>query len=437
MKKALFFALVGILVSVFGFTTGQQMKQERPVTIQWITHPVIYAVTGEGELFKEFTAETGINVEVTTFPVATLSEKIPAEFIAHSDTYDVIEFNTAYWTADMAKFVEDLEEWHEKDPLPDGGLSDFPAGMVRQFRVPQIDSGKMCGLPHRMGVDILFYRQDLFNQAGITPPIGATSLETYYQAAKKLTQDTNGDGQTDIYGCIYQGASDETGSQDWYGWACPFGARILVPPDWNKAGFNNEAGLNALKYRRKMYAEGIVSEGVLSWRHVDVREVMAQGLAALSILYGPYWAQMEDPAKSKVVGKMAYGVPPRDPDIEEAHFVRGWSLFLNKYSTKKQAAWQFMKFLTSKQAEIYQSVNHGNPPTRYSVFRSGEYNSKVPTADAEAGTMKYGTIQPNHPEMSKIHSILSKNLSAAISGEIMPEKALEDAEQQINALVQN
>jgi multiple sugar transport system substrate-binding protein len=437
MKKALFLVLAGILLSVIGFAGGQQQMEEGPVTINWITHPVIFAVTGEGELFKEFTAETGITVEVTTFPGPALAEKIPAEFIAQSDTYDVIEFAEAWWTSDMAQHVEDLEEWNNRDALPDGGLADFPAGLVRQFRVPQVDSGKMCGLPHRMGVDILFYRKDLFQQAGVAPPDGVTSLEDYYQAAKKLTQDTNGDGQTDIYGCVFQGASDQTGVLDWYDWASPFGADILVPPDWKKAGFNNEAGINALKFRRRMYEEGIVPEGVLAWRHVDVRDVMAQGSPALTIMYGPYWAQMEDQEKSKVAGKMGYGVPPRDPSINEAHFVRGWSLLMNKYSKKKKAAWEFMKFLTSNRSQIYQAVNHGNPPSRYSVFESEEYTSKVPTASAEAKVMKYSTIQPNHPELNAVNDILGRMLNAGISGEMTPEAALVEAEKQINALLQD
>jgi multiple sugar transport system substrate-binding protein len=440
MKKTLVSLVLGLVIVTCMFAGAQQEESQEeagkiePVTINWLTHPVIYEVTGKGELFKEFTAETGITVEVTTFPGPSLAEKIPAEFIAQSDTYDVIEFAEAWWTADMGQYVEDLEEWNEKRPLPGDGLSDFPAGLVRQFRVPQTDSGKMCGLPHRMGVDILFYRTDLFEEAGIEPPSGVNTLEAYYNAADKMTQALSGGG-TDVYGAVFQGAAEQSGVLDWYDMASPFGADILEPPDWDAAGFNNEAGINALRIRHKMYEEGIVPEGVLAWRHLDVREVMAQGKAALTILYGPYWSAMENPETSKVVGNLGYGIPPRDPDVKDAHFVRGWSLFINKFSKKKDAAWEFMKFLTSTESQIYQAVQHGNPPSRYSVFESEEYKAKVPTASAVAEVMKYATIQPNHPELSKVNDILGKHLNMGIAGDMTPEEALAEAERQINELI--
>src|SRR4051812_19984212 len=37
-------------------------------TVTWVTHPAILKATGDGELLRKFEQQTGIKVEVTTFP---------------------------------------------------------------------------------------------------------------------------------------------------------------------------------------------------------------------------------------------------------------------------------------------------------------------------------------------------------------------------------
>lgn len=432
MKKAVLVLLVGLILSTMGFAGGVQQQEEGPVTITWATHPVIYAVTDDGAMFEKFTAETGITVNVVTFPTEALAERIPAEFIAGSSAFDVMSIAESFWTVDLAQYVEDLGPWNNENPLPDGGLKDFSPGQIRQFRVPQLDSGTMYGIPHRMGVDIMFYRKDLFQQHGISVP---KSIDEYYEAAKKLTLDTNNDGVTDIYGVTYQGIQGQHGVLDWYDMAAPLGANMLEPPDWKKAGFNNAAGIKALEIRKKLYQEGLASPGVLSYSFGDVIDVMSQGKAAMTIMYGPYWAQLENPEKSKVVGKIGYAAPPRDPNVLDAFFVRGWAVFVNKKSKYKDAAWKFIRYFTAKDQQLFMALKHGNPPSRFSVLQSPEYKEKVPAADAQADALKNATIQPNISELPQVNEILAKYIHAGISGDMSPKDAFAKAEAEINVLL--
>ena len=48
----------------------------------WVTHPVIFASTGDGGLLQQFEAKTGIKVEVVTFPNEVLPQRIQSEFVA-------------------------------------------------------------------------------------------------------------------------------------------------------------------------------------------------------------------------------------------------------------------------------------------------------------------------------------------------------------------
>ena len=69
----------------------------------------------------------------------------------------------------------------------------------------------MYVMPWNIQVLYVYYRPSYFEQAGIEVP---TTYEEFLQAIEKCTMDTNGDGQTDVYGFGMRGA---TGGQEPWG----------------------------------------------------------------------------------------------------------------------------------------------------------------------------------------------------------------------------
>ncbi|ANY84072.1 hypothetical protein BB934_38090 (plasmid) [Microvirga ossetica] len=394
-------------------------------TITWITHPVIYDVTGKGELLKQFTERTGIKVEVTTFPTDALAQRIPAEFIAGSDAYDVMTMAN-FWSDRLTRYVEPLEPYLAKKPVP-GGIDAFSEGFVRQFRIPQTPEGKLYAIPLRMSVDILFYRKDLLEQAGVAVP---KTLDEYYEAAKKLTKDADGDGKTDVYGAVYQGVQANQGLYDWYDWAAPLGVDILSP-DGKKPAFNTPSAIKATEMRRRFVAEGLVSPGVLSYSFDDAISAMAQGKAAMSIMFDAYWSQLENKEKSQVAGKIGYAAAPRDPAVDNAYFGRGWGLFLNGKSKRKDAAWEFINWLTAPEQQLWMAVNHGNPISRPAVAAHPDFIAKVPVASALAEALPKARTMPVSGEFVRVQDILVKHVSAAQAGSVTAKEALAAAEREV------
>lgn len=416
-------ALSGLLVLGAGGARAQQ-------TITWITHPVIYGVTGNGELLKKFTEATGITVEVTTFPTDALGQRIPAEFIAGSDAFDVMSMAN-FWSERLARYVEPLDPYIKKAPMP-GGIEAFSEGFVRQFRLPQTPEGKLYGIPQRMSVDILYYRKDLLAEAGIPVP---KTLEEYHAAAKKLTRDTNGDGTTDIYGAVYQGIQSTQGLYDWYAWAAPSGVDILTPPDWRKPAFNSAEAIQATELRRRFITEGLASPGVLSYSFDDAISAMAQDRAAMSIMADAYWARLEDPAKSQVAGKLGYAAAPRDPAVEKAYFGRGWGLFINGRSKRKDAAWAFINWLTAPEQQLWMAVNQGNPISRPALAAHPDFVAKVPVAGALAEALPRAKLMPSSAEFGRVLDVLVKHVSAALTGSVSSADALAAADREAAAIL--
>ena len=58
------------------------------------------------------------------------------------------------------------------------------------------------GIPFVALNSVMFYNKDMFEEAGITKV--PETWEELREAAKKLTQDKNGDGETDQWGMMYE-----------------------------------------------------------------------------------------------------------------------------------------------------------------------------------------------------------------------------------------
>jgi multiple sugar transport system substrate-binding protein len=414
-------AIAGLATSALA---APHVARAQAKTLAWVTHPAILGATGDGELLRRFRDATGIIVEPTTFPTEALGPRIQAEFIARSPAFDVVSMADAFWTSALARFVEPLDA-HIKTAPPPGGLADFSPGMVQQFRVPQTASGAIMGIPQRVSVSLLYYRRDLFEAAGIVVP---THFDDYLAACRRLTREG-------MSGSVFQGMQGQAGVLDWYEFASPQGADLLVGPEWKKAAFNSPAGVKALEQRRRMIVDGLVNPGVASYGFDDAINAVAQGKAASSLLFSAYWPRFEDPKTSQVAGRIGYAPIMREPGVNLAYPARGWSLSINKVSARKEMAWEFIRFLTDAPQQLWMAVNKGNPVSRISVAKSAELAKAVPIAGALAAALPFAKIMPNSAALPRVYDALSSQLGAALAGSKSAKDALASAETTTNAIL--
>lgn len=407
-----------------GSLAAPSLVRAQTRTLSWVTHPVILAATGDGELLRLFESQTGIKVETVTFPTDALGSRVQSEFASRSAAFDVVSVADAFWTSNLARFVEPLDPLIAQSPPP-GGMADFSPGMVQQFRVPQTANGPILGIPQRVSVSLLYYRKDLLDAAGVRPP---TSLDEFQAAGQRLTRDG-------MHGIVFQGVQGAPGVLDWYEHAAPFGTDLLEPPDWKKAAFNTPAGARALAQRRQLIVEGIANQGVISYSFDDAINAIAQSRAAMSVMFSAYWPRFEDARASQVVGKIGYAPPMRDPAVATAFPARGWAMVINGASTKKPMAWDFIKFLTDAPQQKWMAINKGNPVSRLSVVRDAEFARAVPIADALAEALPHAKIMPNAPQLPRVYDVLGRQQSAVLTGAATAAEALRAAETQVNRLL--
>ncbi|MGG5819072.1 extracellular solute-binding protein [Falsiroseomonas sp. HW251] len=393
-------------------------------TISWVTHPVILAATGDGELLRRFEAQTGIRVETVTFPTEVLGQRIQQELIARSSAFDVLSVADAFWTTSVARFCEPLDPMIRTAPPP-GGMEDFSAGMVQQFRVPQTADGPVMGIPQRVSVSLLYARGDLLREAGLAMP---RTLDQFLAAARALARG-------EVSGAVYQGLQGQAGVLDWYEMAAPLGADLLAPPDWRRAALNTPAGIRALEARRQLIADGLVNPGVVGYGFDDAINAIAQGRAAMGVLFSAYWPRFTDPRTSRVADSIAFAAPMRNEGVSPAYPARGWAMSINRASARKEMAWEFIRFLTDAPQQKWMAIEKGNPVSRLSVVRDREFAAAVPIAAALGEALPHAKIMPNAPQLPRVYDALSRHLGAALAGSATPAAALAAAEAEVNRLL--
>jgi multiple sugar transport system substrate-binding protein len=393
-------------------------------TVSWVTHPVILAATGDGELLRRFEARSGIRVETVTFPTETLGQRIQQELIARSASFDVLSVADSFWTTSVARFCEPLDPLIAASPIP-GGVADFSPGMLQQFRVPQTDAGAIMGIPQRISVSLLYYRADLLRDAGLAVP---ATLAEFVAAARALTREG-------MAGATYQGKEGQNGVLDWYEFAAPLGGDLLSPPEWRRAAFNTPAGVRALEVRRQLIVDGHVNPGVVGYGFDDTINAIAQRRAAMGLMFSAYWPRFTDPRTSQVVDTIGFAPPMREPGVSPAYPARGWAMAVNRASTRKPAAWEFIRFLTDAPQQKWMATNRGNPVSRLSVVGDPEFAAALPIAPALAAALPHAKIMPNAAQLPRVYDAISQQLSAALAGGIRPAAALAAAEAEVNRLL--
>src|SRR5512135_1976168 len=134
-----------------------------------------------------------IHVVMQPIPVSQSTEEVLLAAIAGKTTPDIC---SNIWPGALHEYTQ-AGGLVALDQFPDfdsAASSRLPPGLLATFRS---DDGHMYQFPWKTNPLMMFYNKRLFREAGITG-VPRTYSE-YMEAAQKVTRDTNGDGQIDVW----------------------------------------------------------------------------------------------------------------------------------------------------------------------------------------------------------------------------------------------
>ena len=416
----LFLAALIFLVSC---TSNQQSSRKQ------LTLAVVNGV--EGEALKaaalDYEKLTGTHINIAEFPYANLFEKELIDLKARTAAYDLIMLDDPWFP----KFAHE-EHLAELTPLlqrrnQSGPDSDFVEASVALCRHPY-QTGPLYALPYVGNSQLFFYRKDLFEKYSLKAPATWNDVLT---AAKTIHEkETAGANGAKVHGYVMRAAQGNAAVADFMPIFWAYGGEMFDAG--GKPTVNSPQGIAALEFMLELgkYAP----PGYVSFNAAEVGAHLLQGTAAMSINWPAWLSSFSDPSRSKVIGKMEFTTLPGGQRPGQAE-IGNWLIAIPRYSQKADDAVDFLLWATSAE-QMKRSAERGNPPTRRSLFANPELIAKNPPYPAQLRSLETSRPRPRTPHWNEIENAFGIFLSKANSGELSPADAMNQANAEIEKILQ-
>ena len=318
MKKILAVILVA-LTSLF-LSTGA-IAQVKEIRVLLANHPY-------GDLLKsaipEFENATGIRVNVESLQEGQLTTKLTTEFATKSSSVDVF----------MTRPLQEGKMFYKNgwyEPLTGYDFSDYPKNVMSVSTFGQ----KSYIVPLVTEWQVLYYRKDVFKEAGIKVPTNFTELEA---AAKKINSDS-------LVGIASRGKGAAAVTQ-MSSYVYNYGGLYL---DKGVAVFNSKQAIEATRFYGKLLGN-YGPKGVTSMSWENIMPLFQAGKVAMWTDASVFYGQIVDPAKTQVSAENV-GIAnfPAGPKMNSPFIVTSWGIAVAKQSKNKDLAMRFLEWATSKE----------------------------------------------------------------------------------------
>lgn len=392
------------------------------VELFYVSGAVGNAVENFKALVKPWEEATGNTVTLVPMPASTTDQFGQYRLWLAAGASDIDLYQTdVIWAPQLADHFVDLTE-AAKDLAP----THFPSIIESQTV-----NGKLVALPIFTDAPALYYRKDLLEKHGKTPP------KTWAELAEtaKLIQDAErAAGNPDMWGFVWQGNAYEGLTCNALEWVKSHGGGQIVEPD-GTISINNENAVAALEAAAS-WVGTISPGGVLAYQEEESRGVWQTGNAVFMRNW-PYAYTLGNGDDSAVKG--LFGVttlPVGGEGNTSAATLGGWNVAVSKYSTKQEAAISLALYLAGPEAQKQRAINESNLPTIISLYDDPDIAAAQPIIPQWKDVFLNAVPRPSAPTLGKynevsakfwsaVHSTLSGNGTAAENLELLEAELTE------------
>ncbi len=382
---------------------------------------------------EQFKTQTGYEVKIEAVPYIGVYDKLNAELKAKAGSYDAAVIDILWFPA-LASGLAPMDEL-----FTDEVKSDLYPNLIDGANV----DGKLLGMPVWTNSKTMLYRKDLFEDAKekeafqkeygyeLKPP---ATWQEYRDVAKFFTRDTNNDGTMDMYGTGVLGKNNGDSVASWLDHALQAGADRLVVGEDGKANVNTKPYVDALEFLTKVLREDkSAPEGALNMASDEIAELFWNGKMAMMLEWGHFFVPSNDPARSKVAGKV--GTAPMIGGEKGVGVVPGpWYQVIPASSKKQDIAKQYIQFLYERNDQYLAAIGVA---ARKSILETSGQKPEY-THLISLGTTLSAPQTKNRPVLEYWNEIESEALipavQAALSGKKSPQEALDEAAGIINEI---
>jgi ABC-type glycerol-3-phosphate transport system substrate-binding protein len=275
--------------------------------------------------------------------------------------------------------------------------------------------GKLYAVPSSVNGMFYFYRRDLFEEKGLTVP---ATFEEWLAAAEALHSPM-------MSGAVVNLKRIDAALNEAHYYMNAFGDGWF-DASW-KPIFNSDKGVAAIerlqsliKFAQRGYASSANDEAMITFQ---------QGLGATGIQWFSRAGAMDDPEKSKVIGKIDWAVPPGG---NQRIVVDGFAI--SKFS-KNDKDTQFRVLATAMSEANQRAIASDSIPSRTSVLNDSSLHAKFRHYPAALSALQAGRSYPALPEFVECGDFITLRIQQAMAGEMSVKQALDTAAEEVADLL--
>lgn len=283
---------------------------------------------------------------------------------------------------------------------------------------------QLMAAPMNSSSQVMYYNKDLFQQKGIPFPAEDKRMtwEEVRDLAVKLTSDTNGDGQTDVFGFSF----DQVGrAYQLLALSDSLGAKMVSDDGLVSKGYTNSPeAVKAFQFYADLFNKDKVSPKIKKEESIDY---FTSGKVAMFV------GANHNLPKLKASG-LNFGVAlhPYFAGQKVATPTGAWNVGISKFSTKKESAAKFIEFLTIGEGAKILFEEGGTLPPQVELLdaiekdpKYGEFPNNVIRISARE-SRETAVPRPKTPGYLEWETNMNKAFEDMKNG-TDPKKALDDA----------
>jgi ABC-type glycerol-3-phosphate transport system substrate-binding protein len=306
---------------------------------------------------------------------------------------------------------------------PDGLSAESEADIYPMFLTGGSRDGVLWSFPFNKSVRCLYYNKDLFREAGLDPERPPVSWREYREIARRLTADTDGDGEPDRWGL----ASQITASM-FENLLVQNGGSLLDPAE-KEAAFDSPAGIEALEFMTDLLLRdgtALISQGFEYQNEFLAGKVaMIEGSSvSLAFIEGKYTFEL--------------GIAPLPAGLKDTQLVAGTDVvvFAAASPEQRQRAWRFIKWFTDTPQTARWAAETGYLPVRASAMSHPLLAGKLdryPGLRAAFAQLDRAMPQPKAKGWYAGRDILEREaIEPVLRGRMEPAEALRAAAEKVD-----
>jgi multiple sugar transport system substrate-binding protein len=406
-------ALMAVLATLLptSFASAQVTK----ITVNTNQSPWVEAYK---KLVADYTKETGVQVDLRVVPYPEMRPLLVADIQSSSRTYDVYQYDELF-AHEFAnnKWVKPFKQVDPNFKLDPniGSYENFIFwNAAKKFSDPK---GDVVSMPLNGNTNVFLYRKDIYSQLNLKVP---TTWDEALDNAAKIKA-----ANVVKYPYIMRTQAASSGSSvtfDYTHILASYGGRYFNQEgeDWNPV-LNSKEGRAAATTMRNLVKYGPTATNTIGQGQVIA--AMLAGDAAQAHTVFAAANQMNNPALSKVAGKIGFAVMPKgcatcNPGIVSGTFALSVPTGLS--AEREKASLNYITWILSKKAQI-KFAEYGGIPTRTDVIDEANLTAvQRDYLDVYQKGMKFVTSNVRYLFSAPMLTATETRLAAIAAGSITP-----------------